>query len=108
MRPLTGERFRARVFTSEEVRLCDPRVRPRFQATLRALRPRSDYESARHRMESHVGGARLSGARARQASAIRAYRARRAAFEPSETITVFHFSITHTAKEANRAVIAES
>jgi holo-[acyl-carrier protein] synthase len=31
-RPLTGERFRARVFTAGEVKYCESRGRPRFQS----------------------------------------------------------------------------
>ena len=107
-RPLTGARFRARVFTDGEVTYCESRGRPRFQsyagrfaakeATMKALGTGwnrnvgwGEIEVVRQR--GHAPTIRLSG--------------KAAEFARKRGITGFHLSITHTVTTAMAHVIAE-
>ena len=107
-RPLTGARFRARVFTLAEVTYCESRGRPRYQsyagrfaakeATMKALGTGwnrnvgwGEIEVVRQR--GHAPTIRLSG--------------KTADFARKRGITGFHLSITHSATTAMAHVIAE-
>lgn len=107
-RPLTGGRFRTRVFTAAEIAYCESRGHGRFQsyaarfaakeATMKALGTGwnrnvgwSEIEVVRER--GHAPTVRLSG----KAAALGARR----------MIARFHLSLTHTAATAIAHVIAE-
>jgi holo-[acyl-carrier protein] synthase len=107
-RPVTGARFRARVFTDGEVAYCESRGRPRYQsyagrfaakeATMKALGTGwnrnvgwGEIEVVRQR--GHAPTIRLSG--------------KAAEFARKRGITAFHLSITHTDATAMAHVIAE-
>jgi holo-[acyl-carrier protein] synthase len=107
-RPVTGLRFRARVFTAGEIAYCESRGRGRFQsyaarfaakeATMKALGTGwnrnvgwNEIEVVRHRGQAPT--IKLSG--------------KAAAFAARKSIERFHLSLTHTAAGAIAHVIAE-
>ncbi|HTT77421.1 MAG TPA: holo-ACP synthase [Candidatus Binataceae bacterium] len=108
-RPLTGARFRARVYTEAEVAYCESRGRARYQsyaarfaakeAVMKALGTGWNRNAGWREIEvvrerGRPPGIRLAG-KAEQ-------------FAQRRQITIFHLSITHTASHAIAHVIAES
>jgi len=108
-RPLTGERFRARVFTAEEVRYCESRGRPRFQSyAARFAAKEATMKALGTGWNRNVGWNEIEVVRERGQRPTIVLSGKAAAFAQRKQISVFHLSITHTAKEAIAHVIAES
>jgi holo-[acyl-carrier protein] synthase len=108
-RPLTGARFRARVFTDTEVGYCESRGRGRYQsyaarfaakeAVMKALGTGWNRNAGWREIEvvrerGRPPGIKLTGKAER--------------FAQLREIVTFHVSITHTATHAIAHVIAES
>ena len=108
-RPLTGERFRARVFTAEEVRYCESRGHPRFQSyAARFAAKEATMKALGTGWNRNVGWNEIEVVRERGQRPTIVLSGKAAAFAQRKQISVFHLSITHTAKEAIAHVIAES
>lgn len=107
-RPLTGERFRARVFTAGEVAYCESRGRGRFQSyAARFAAKEATMKALGTGWNRNVGWSEIEVVRERgQAPTIKLH-GKAAAFGLQRRIERFHLSITHTAASAIAHVIAE-
>ena len=108
MRPLTGERFRARVFTAEEVRYCESRGRPRFQSyAARFAAKEATMKALGTGWNRNVGWGEIEVVRQRGHAPTIRLSGKAAELARKRGITVFHLSITHTDATAMAHVIAE-
>jgi holo-[acyl-carrier protein] synthase len=107
-RPLTGARFRARVFTEGEVSYCESRGRPRYQSYAgRFAAKEATMKALGTGWNRNVGWGEIEVVRQRgQAPTIR-LSGKAAEFARKRGITAFHLSITHTVATAMAYVIAE-
>jgi holo-[acyl-carrier protein] synthase len=107
-RPLTGERFRTRVFTSAEAAYCESRGRGRFQSyAARFAAKEATMKALGTGWNRHVGWSEIEIVRERgQAPAIK-LSGKAAVFAAHRKIARFHLSLTHTATSAMAHVIAE-
>jgi holo-[acyl-carrier protein] synthase len=107
-RPLTGDRFRARVFTDREVAYCESRGRGRFQSyAARFAAKEATMKALGTGWNRNVGWREIEVVRERgQAPTIKLC-GKAAVFGRRRNIERFHLSITHTAANAIAHVIAE-
>lgn len=107
-RPLTGARFRARVFTEGEVAYCESRGRPRYQSYAgRFAAKEATMKALGTGWNRNAGWGEIEVIRQRgQAPTIR-LSGKAAEFARKRGITAFHLSITHTVATAMAHVIAE-
>ena len=107
-RDRTGERFRARVFTDREVRYCESRGVPRYQSyAARFAAKEAAMKAMGTGWNRNVGWSEIEVVRERGKAPTLALHGKSAEFARRKNITIFHLSITHTAKEAIAHVIAE-
>src|SRR5271155_1722862 len=108
-RPLTGARFRARVFTAGEAAYCESRGRPRYQSYAgRFAAKEATMKALGTGWNRNVGWGEIEVVRQRGRAPTIALSGKAAAFAQRKQITRFHLSITHTAAQAIAHVIAES
>ena len=108
-RPLTGARFRARVFTDGEIAYCESRGHPRYQSYAgRFAAKEATMKALGTGWNRNVGWSEIEVVRERGKRPTIVLSGKAAAFAQRKQITVFHLSLTHTAKEAIAHVIAES
>src|SRR6202051_3997570 len=107
-RPLTGARFRARVFTPREIEYCESRGRPRYQSYAgRFAAKEAAMKAMGTGWNRNVGWSEIEVVRERGKAPTIALPGRPAAFAGRKNITHFHLSITHTADQAIAHAIAE-
>src|ERR1700692_3819435 len=107
-RPLTGARFRARVFTPREIEYCESRGRPRYQSYAgRFAAKEAAMKAMGTGWNRNVGWSEIEVVRERGQRPTIVLSGKAAAFARRKQITGFHLSLTHTAKEAIAHVIAE-
>ena len=107
-RPLTGERFRARVFTAGEIAYCESRGRPRYQSYAgRFAAKEATMKALGTGWNRNVGWGEIEVVRQRGHAPAIKLSGKAAEFARKRGITGFHLSITHTATTAMANVIAE-
>lgn len=107
-RPTTGARFRARVYTDDEVAYCESRGRPRFQSyAARFAAKEAAMKAMGTGWNRSVGWREIEVVRERGRAPRIVLNGKAADFARQRKITTFHLSITHTAAEAIAHVIAE-
>ncbi len=107
-RPLTGERFRQRVFTPGEIAYCESRGRPRFQSyAARFAAKEATMKAMGTGWNRNAGWHEIEVVRERGRRPTIALSGKAADFARSRKITAFHLSITHTERDAIAHVIAE-
>ena len=107
-RDRTGERFRARVFTEREVRYCESRGVARYQSyAARFAAKEAAMKAMGTGWSRNVGWSEIEVVRERGKAPTIALQGKSAEFARRKNISIFHLSITHTAKEAIAHVIAE-
>ena len=107
-RPLTGARFRARVFTPGEVTYCESRGRPRYQSYAgRFAAKEATMKALGTGWNRNVGWGEIEVVRQRGHAPTIKLSGKAAHFALTRGITGFHLSITHTATTAMAQVIAE-
>jgi holo-[acyl-carrier protein] synthase len=107
-RPLTGARFRARVFTPGEVAYCESRGRPRYQSYAgRFAAKEATMKALGTGWNRNVGWGEIEVVRQRGHAPTLRLSGKAAAFARKRGVTAFHLSITHTATTAMAQVIAE-
>src|SRR6202162_1924681 len=100
-RPRTGARFRARVFTDGEIAYCESRGRPRYQSYAgRFAAKEATMKALGTGWNRNVGWSEIEVVRERGKAPTIALSGKAAAFARRKHISIFHLSITHTAKEA--------
>jgi holo-[acyl-carrier protein] synthase len=107
-RPLTGARFRARVFTAGETAYCESRGRPRFQSyAARFAAKEAAMKAMGTGWNRNVGWAQIEVVRERGRAPTILLHGKAAEFARKRNIARFHLSLTHTAATAIAHVIAE-
>jgi len=108
-RPGTGDRFRLRVFTPDEMEYCESRGRGRYQSyAARFAAKEAAMKAMGTGWNRNVGWNEIEVVRQRgQAPTIR-LSGKAASYAARKAIARFHLSITHTAASAIAHVIAES
>lgn len=107
-RPLTGERFRRRVFTEGEIAYCESRGRPRFQSyAARFAAKEATMKAIGTGWNRNAGWHEIEVVRERGRRPTIALSGKAAAFARSRKIATFHLSLTHTERDAIAHVIAE-
>src|SRR5215469_1337902 len=107
-RPRIGERFRVRVFTPGEIAYCESRGRPRYQSyAARFAAKEATMKALGTGWNRNVGWSEIEVVRERGKAPTLVLHGKSAAFARKKNISVFHLSITHTAREAIAHVIAE-
>jgi len=107
-RPLTGARFRARVFTTCEVSYCESRGRPRYQSYAgRFAAKEATMKALGTGWNRNVGWGEIEVVRQRGHAPTIKLSGKAADFARKRGITRFHLTITHTAATAMAHVIAE-
>jgi holo-[acyl-carrier protein] synthase len=108
-RPLTGERFRRRVFTEREILYCESRGRPRYHSyAARFAAKEAAMKAMGTGWNRHVGWTDIEVVRERGMAPTIALWGKAAEYARHMNITRFHLSITHTAGQAFAQVIAEA
>src|SRR5260370_25641978 len=106
-RPLTGVRFRARVFTPGEIAYCESRGRGRFQSyAARFAAKEATMKALGTGWNRNVGWSEIEVVRQRGQAPTIKLSGKAAAFAARRTISRFHLSLTHTAASAIAHVIA--
>ena len=107
-RPLTGARFRARVFTPGEIAYCESRGRPRYQSyAARFAAKEAAMKALGTGWNRNVGWSEIEVVRRRGHAPTIALSGKAAEFARRRGIITLHLSITHTAATAIAHVIAE-
>jgi holo-[acyl-carrier protein] synthase len=107
-RPLTGNRFRVRVFTEREIAYCESRGRGRFQSyAARFVAKEATMKALGTGWNRNVGWSEIEVVRERGRAPSIKLSGKAAAFGHSRKIERFHLSLTHTAATAIAHVIAE-
>jgi holo-[acyl-carrier protein] synthase len=107
-RPVTGARFRARVFTAGEVAYCESRGRGRFQSyAARFAAKEATMKALGTGWNRNVGWNEIEVVRERGKAPTIKLSGKAAAFAARKSIKRFHLSLTHTAAGAIAHVIAE-
>ena len=107
-RPLTGERFRARVFTPAEVEYCESRGLPRYQSyAARFAAKEAVMKAMGTGWNRNVGWSEIEVVRERGKAPTIVLSGKAAAYAQRKNIARFHLSITHTREQAVAHVIAE-
>lgn len=108
-RPLTGPRFRARVFTAGEVVYCESRGRPRYQSYAgRFAAKEATMKALGTGWNRNAGWGEIEVVRQRGRAPIIQLSGKAAEFARQRGITRFHLSITHSKETAMAHVIAET
>ena len=108
-RPLTGERFRARVFTEGEILYCESRGRGRFQSyAARFAAKEATMKALGTGWNRNVGWSEIEVVRQRGQAPTIKLQGKAAAFASRRKIARFHLSLTHTSATAIAHVIAET
>ena len=109
LRPLTGARFRERVFTEGEIAYCESRGRGRFQSyAARFAAKEATMKALGTGWNRHVGWRDIEVVRARgRPPGIKLW-GKAAEFAGGRNVTGFQLSISHSAIHAIAHVIAES
>ncbi|MGH7843179.1 MAG: holo-ACP synthase [Candidatus Binataceae bacterium] len=108
-RPLTGDRFRARVFTAREAAYCESRGRGRFQSyAARFAAKEATMKAMGTGWNRNVGWSEIEVVRERGGAPRIKLSGKAAAFAARRKIARFHLSLTHTAASAVAHVIAEN
>lgn len=106
--PVTGERFRNRVFTTGEVTYCESRGKARYQSyAARFAAKEAAMKAMGTGWNRNVGWSEIEVVRERGKAPTIALHGKSAAFAGRKSITRFHLSITHTADQAIAHAIAE-
>jgi len=107
-RPRTGIRFRQRVFTQREVAYCESRGRPRYQSyAARFAAKEAAMKAMGTGWNRNVGWSEIEVVRERGKAPTITLHGKTAAFASRRSISAFHLSLTHTARDAIAHVIAE-
>jgi holo-[acyl-carrier protein] synthase len=107
-RPVTGARFRARVFTAGEVAYCESRGRGRFQSyAARFAAKEATMKALGTGWNRNVGWNEIEVVRERGKAPTIKLSGKAAVFAAGRSIERFHLSLTHTAAGAIAHVIAE-
>ncbi len=107
-RPVTGDRFRRRVFTEREVAYCESRGRPRYQSyAARFAAKEAAMKAMGTGWNRNVGWGEIEVVRERGKAPTIMLHGKSAAFARKRNITIFHLSLTHTTSQAIAHVIAE-
>src|ERR1019366_910502 len=107
--PVTGERFRNRVFTAGEITYCESRGKARYQSyAARFAAKEAAMKALGTGWNRNVGWSEIEVVRERGKAPTIALHGKAAAFAQTKQITRFHLSITHTAAQAIAHVIAET
>jgi holo-[acyl-carrier protein] synthase len=107
-RPRTGARFRARIYTAGEIEYCESRGKPRYQSyAARFAAKEATMKALGTGWNRNVGWSEIEVVRRRGSAPTIVLSGKAAAFAKRKNISVFHLSLTHTAKEAIAHVIAE-
>jgi holo-[acyl-carrier protein] synthase len=107
-RPLTGARFRARVFTEGEMVYCESRGRPRYQSYAgRFAAKEATMKALGTGWSRNVGWSEIEVVRHRGQAPTIKLRGKAAEFARKRGITTFHLSITHSETNAIAHVIVE-
>jgi holo-[acyl-carrier protein] synthase len=108
-RPLTGKRFRSRVFTEREIAYCEGRGRGRFQSyAARFAAKEAAMKALGTGWNRNVGWNEIEIVRERGQAPTIKLSGKAAAFAARRKIERFHLSLTHTAASAIAHVIAET
>jgi holo-[acyl-carrier protein] synthase len=108
-RPLTGDRFRARVFTPIEIEYCESRGRARYQSyAARFAAKEAAMKAMGTGWNRNVGWSEIEVVRERGHAPTIVLHGKTAEFAIRRKIARFHLSITHTAAQAMAHVIADS
>jgi holo-[acyl-carrier protein] synthase len=109
VRPLTGNRFRARVFTEREIAYCEARGRGRFQSyAARFAAKEATMKALGTGWNRNVGWNEIEVVRERGQAPTIKLTGKAAAFAARRKIERFHLSLTHTEAGAIAHVIAEA
>ena len=106
--PVTGERFRNRVFTVGEITYCESRGKARYQSyAARFAAKEAAMKAMGTGWNRNVGWSEIEVVRERGKAPTIALHGKSAVFAGRKNITHFHLSITHTADQAIAHAIAE-
>jgi holo-[acyl-carrier protein] synthase len=109
IRPVTGNRFRQRVFTASEVAYCESRGRPRYQSYAARFAAKEGVMKAMGTgWNRDVGWSEIEVVRSRGRAPHIMLHGKTAEFARRRDITTFYLSLSHTATLAIAYVIAES
>ena len=107
-RPVTGTRFRARVYTERETSYCESRGRPRFQSyAARFAAKEAAMKAMGTGWNRNVGWSEIEVVRERGHAPTIVLHGKSAEFARRRGIKHFHLSLSHTASGAIAHVIAE-
>jgi holo-[acyl-carrier protein] synthase len=108
-RPVTGNRFRRRVFTENEIAYCESRGRPRYQSyAARFAAKEAVMKALGTGWNRHVGWNDIEVVRRRGQAPTIVLHGKAAQFARRCDIARIHVSISHTVALAIAYVIAES
>src|SRR5579862_3261375 len=107
--PVTGERFRRRVYTAGEITYCESRGRGRYQSyAARFAAKEAAMKAMGTGWNRNVGWAEIEVVRERGKAPTIALHGKSATYAARKNITRFHLSLTHTESQAIAHVIAET
>jgi len=107
-RPVTGSRFRARVFTDREVAYCESRGKARYQSyAARFAAKEAAMKALGTGWNRNVGWHEIEVTRERGRAPQIALSGKAAEFAKRRRVKRFHLSLTHSAEQAIAHVIAE-
>jgi|SRR5271163_2062302 len=107
-RPVTGGRFRARVYTGREISYCESRGRPRYQSyAARFAAKEAVMKAMGTGWNRNVGWSEIEVTRERGHAPAIVLSGKAAEFARRRGIVRFHLSLSHTASGAIAHVIAE-
>jgi holo-[acyl-carrier protein] synthase len=106
--PVTGERFRQRVYTTGEIAYCESRGRGRYQSyAARFAAKEAAMKAMGTGWNRNVGWSEIEVVRERGKAPTIALHGKSASYAARKNIARFHLSITHTAAQAIAHAIAE-
>jgi holo-[acyl-carrier protein] synthase len=107
-RTVTGNRFRARVFTEREVAYCESRGKARYQSyAARFAAKEAAMKALGTGWNRNVGWQEIEVTRERGRAPQIALSGKAAEFAKRRRVKRFHLSLTHSAEQAIAHVIAE-
>jgi len=107
-RPVTGSRFRARVFTDREVAYCESRGKARYQSyAARFAAKEAAMKALGTGWNRNVGWHEIEVTRERGRAPQIALSGKAAEFAKRRRVKRLHLSLTHSAEQAIAHVIAE-
>jgi holo-[acyl-carrier protein] synthase len=105
---VTGERFRNRVFTADEISYCESRGKGRYQSyAARFAAKEATMKAMGTGWNRNVGWSEIEVVRERGKAPTIALHGKSAAFAGRKNIARFHLSLTHTVDQAIAHAIAE-